>query len=134
MLREPHKLLALGCSHVFCKFPAPEPVSPVFLFHCAAVLQQDKKQLSTAKPLQNSPQGVTGNAGNRGGGRNRTQEADIEYQGHFDEAASCDKGGSMCKRGDFERSGAEESPCSWCWLDLTRKKAQIVVRSPPTEP
>lgn len=68
MVREPHRLLAsaLDCSHVSCKFTAPEPVSLVFLFYCAAVLQQDKKQLSAEKPLQSSPQAVTGNAGNTG--------------------------------------------------------------------
>lgn len=68
MVRKPHKLLALGldCLCVFCKFTAPEPVSPAFLFYCAAVLQQDKKQLSAEKLLQNSPQAVSGNAGNRG--------------------------------------------------------------------
>lgn len=68
MVRKSHKLLASGldCSCVSCKFTAPEPVSAAFLFYHAAVLQQDKQQLSTEKPLQNSPQALTGIAGNRG--------------------------------------------------------------------
>lgn len=137
-MRKPHKLLALGldCSHVSCKFTAPEPVSPAFLFYCAAALQQDKQQLFTEKPLQNSPQAVTGSAVNRGWGRKRTQdmqEAQILNTKGILRKLYCDKGWSVCKRGDFKRSGAEIAPYSWCWLDLTRKKVQIVVERLPAQ-
>lgn len=37
------------------------------------------------------------------------------------------------KRGDFKGRGAEKSPYSWCWLDLTRKKVQIVVKRLPAQ-
>lgn len=37
------------------------------------------------------------------------------------------------KRGDFKGRGAEKSPYSWCWLDLTRKKVQIVIKRLPAQ-
>lgn len=37
------------------------------------------------------------------------------------------------KRGDFKGRGAEKSPYSWCWLDLTRKRVQIVVKRLPAQ-
>lgn len=110
--------LALGsnCSHVFCKFIASEPVSLVFLFFCAAVLQKDKQQVSMHVPsaTENQPQTVICKAGSRGWESKRTQDrkeaqalstTDILMKFYH-----VIKGGSACKRGDFKRNWSTEIP------------------------
>lgn len=140
MVRKPHKLLALGLGLLTCFLQvysswASLPSVSFLLCSCSWAGQE---AAFNWKATENQPPGCHWECWAwRVREEQDTRHAggtDIKCQEYFDEVASCDKGGSGCKRGDFKRSGAERSPYSWCWLDLTRKKVQIVVKRFPAEP
>lgn len=122
--------LGLDCSHILFKFLAHEPVSPVFLL-CSCSSEGQAAAFNTGALYHWISTPDCKVICKRWEQRMREQKdtrheggSNIKYHGYFDEVVPCGKRQNNMQEGGFKRSGAEKSPHTWHWLDLTRKKVK----------
>lgn len=124
--------LGLDCSHIFLQVYSFWASLSRVLFLCVQLLSQAQAAAFSAGALccwKSSPRLLLVNAVSRGRGSKRIPDMKeartLNTMDMLRRIYDMIKGGSVCRRGDFRRMGAEKSPCTWCWLDLTRKKPEF---------